>query len=56
MKKIKSFQDISSIIKLRCDIRNDVGTMISYTTFLNMKLIDVLTIVENGEYTYDCDY
>ncbi len=53
MKKIKSFADVDRIIENRCDIRDDLNRNISFLKFLNMKLIEVHTIIENGEYTYD---
>lgn len=52
-KKIKTFQDISQIVLHKVDIKSDVGSLISFITFLNMKLIDVKIIIDNGEYTYE---
>lgn len=53
MKKIKSFQDVSLIIRQKLDIKDDMGKDISFVSFLRMKLIDVLAIIDNGEWTYD---
>ena len=55
MKKIKNLNDVSLIIKNKSDIRDDLGKKITFISFLRLKLIDIIAIVENGEYTFETE-
>lgn len=53
--KIKSFSDISFILRYKLDIKDSQGNVIPFVRFLNFKLIDVIEILNSQTYTYDID-
>lgn len=52
MKKIKTYMDIFMIIENKLDVKDDLNKTIPFIILLNMKLIDIHTIIMNGEWTY----
>lgn len=56
MKKITSFNDISLIIRFKCDVIDNKGHNMPFVKFLSMSLVDIVNNVLNeGTWTYDLD-
>lgn len=55
MRKISSFSDISTILKHRVDVRDDIGSTVPLFKFLGFKLFKIMEIIENGHWTYEIE-
>jgi poly(3-hydroxyalkanoate) synthetase len=52
-KQIKTFADVSTILKRKSDIEDKNGMKIGFDQFLTFKLSDVIQIIESKNYFYD---
>lgn len=55
MKKIKSLEDISFIVRNKLDVKDDIGQTVTLFRLLGFKLFKILEIIENGEWKYDTE-
>lgn len=53
MKKITSLLDINYIINNKVDLKDDKGYVISYVRFMSYSLIQVVRLINAGNYTYN---
>lgn len=56
MKKIKSWDDVKTIIQTKADVRDRQNNVIPFVRFLNFKLIELLEIIDKQDWSYEVDY
>lgn len=56
MKQVKSFTDIEFIIKHKLDLRDNQNNKLDFVRFLGMTLIEVIGIINSGNYRYDINF
>jgi hypothetical protein len=53
MQKITSLLDINYIINNRVDLKDDKGYVIPFVRFMSYSLIQVVRLINTGNYTYN---
>ena len=53
MQKITSLLDINYIITNKVDLKDDKGYVITYVRFMSYSLIQVVRLINAGNYTYN---
>jgi len=53
MQKITSLLDINYIINNKVDLKDDKGYVIPFVRFMGYSLIQVMRLINSGNYTYN---
>jgi hypothetical protein len=56
MKKIKSFADVEYIINNKIDVKDDRGYTVTFVRFLNLTLLQIVTIINDRSWEYSVEY
>lgn len=52
MKKIKSFNDIYFIVNQKLDVYSVDGSTVPFVRFLSIPLLDIINIINEGDWSY----